>query len=127
MEWKRPKITRWHAGPFMITEEITGERPYRLDGPDDSPQHFATLTEAKAQAATLNELAVYKAEVCRLRAELDTRAGKWPADVDAARQGEEPSDTIPAKEHPWAGQDDGRGIPAHAPGGIRETLRGAFG
>ena len=74
MDWKKSKLTRWTAGTFTITEEINGARPFRLDGPDDSPQHFETLTEAKAHASTLNELEVYKAEVRRLRAELDTKA-----------------------------------------------------
>ena len=110
MDWIKTKITRWHAGAFRITEEPTdGARPFRLDGPDDSPQHFETLTEAKSHAATLNELQVYRDEVKRLRAELDTRAGKWPAaDQGAAEFGSGPD----------LEADDDRGIPLRINGHV---------
>ena len=108
MDWKKSKLTRWTAGTFTITEEINGARPFRLDGPDDSPQHFETLTEAKAHASTLNELEVYKAEVRRLRAELDTKAGRWPAD---AMDLEAEAGAEAAAEDDDQAADDGRGIP----------------
>ena len=115
MLWKTSKIKAWVAdGGFRITEDpgASGCRlPFRLDSPNAEPEFFAELEQAKKRAEGLNELAVTKADNERLRAELAQLRGVWPA--GDARQDEEPSDTIPAEmdEHPWEGDDDGRGIP----------------
>jgi hypothetical protein len=78
MIWKKTRIStvRHESGDFRITEdvEIHGT-PFRLesfaDGAD--PEYFPSLDAAKRAAATLNELALLKADNERLRAELDER------------------------------------------------------
>jgi hypothetical protein len=78
--WTKHRFTRWQAGAFTITEEARDSgRPYRLNGPDDCPQHFESLSEAKDHAALQNELALFKADNEKLPAELAERRGQWPA------------------------------------------------
>ena len=111
MEWTKHKITRWRCGMFTITEDPGAARPYRLDGPDDQPRYFETLTEAKAQAATLNELVLSREYIAQLQAELKDLRG-----ADAFERHATVTTVAMPKLGPTLAvtddDDDGRGIPA---------------
>lgn len=95
MEWKRSRIVinRWEAHGFRISEtrELDGP-PFTLEvlhEPDQEPIGFDALDTAKAHADLLNELQLTREDNARLRAELETKNGVWPAplvddDKDAA-------------------------------------------
>lgn len=125
MQWKRARLTIWESNGYRITEDAgppIGD-VYRLDMPDGTHDDFPTLEKAKAQADLLNELALYREDNARLRAELDTKNGVWPAPlVDDDKAAAEAFEALTADDLDFgepleAGREatsDDRGIPTHA-------------
>lgn len=133
MEWTKTKLTRWTCEGFSISE--TGEpgpRAFRLDVHDEEqPKFFPTHGAAKDHAELLNELALYRADNERLRAEntqvvaelLERRDHDHFEREQLLAEIEEPQRsnriTVPQlaiEPDPWfdAPKDDGRGIPTRA-------------
>ena len=117
MNWKKSRIvmTTWQDGDYRITENPgeAAETRFRLDsfGDGADPEFFTSLDQAKRAAATLNELAVVKADNERLRIELSERrqadASGWCA---AAAQSPAVAKIAAELVETMAALDDGRGI-----------------
>jgi hypothetical protein len=94
MIWKKSRLITWQTADFRIVEIPDAEMPFRLSSLYAADESFATLEQAKTHANLQGRLAATEEENRRLRAELDTHAGRWP---EAPKLNDE--------------NDDGRGIP----------------
>lgn len=104
--WKKSKLNTWQFGGFRIVEYPENELQFTLHSPYSDPVSLATFEQAKAMAELQNRLALAEEDNARLRAELEQKQGKWPADDEPVtlHDGEAPV------RDPWFDGDQ-RGVP----------------